>query len=637
MLHREQEYFDKAIDSAIAAQEDAVELIPDSHREKSSYLNNIGFSLQSRHVRLGQLADLDRAIMAQRIVVTVTLDSHPEKASYLNNLGVSLESRFKRLGDVPDLDNAITAQKQAITLSSNGHPNKAIRLSNLGRSLHSQFRRLGNMVDIDEAIQVQQEAVILVPNGHANRVNYFANLGNSLHSRFQRSGDLQDLEDGIQAHRSALTFTLDSHPDKASYHNSLGAILQSGFTGTGKLKYLDEAILTHKQKVHQRYEELAEIGNEVNHAAAIAISYGDLPLALEYLEEGRSIVWNQILQLRTPLKDLHIQEPDLAMSLERVSQALEYAGIKRDTGHLEKDIPKGDLEEESKAQQHRAIATEYDTLIKHVRTLKGFETFLKPKKLADLLSVSQDGPVVILNIASSHSDALILLSPSGRDPIIHIPLVNFSHEQAKTLSSQMNTFLTTHHARELSENADVPLPHLTWCATGPLAFLPLHAAEIYDSDDPSQSVNISDFAISSYTPTLSILLRPYIELSASPANILIVTQPNTPGQKRLPGTKEEVKAILKHLSIEDTTHLDDKQATVPAVLEAMSKNNWIHLVCHGIQNAKDPIKSAFALEGGMLNLETLMAKSLDHAEFAFLSVHVRLRPAMRTFPKKLSI
>ena len=56
--------------------------------------------------------------------------------------------------------------------------------------------------------------------------------------------------------------------------------------------------------VEQRYQDISSIGDAVAEAAAAAISLGEPNLALEWLEQGRSIVWGQILQLRTPLGDL---------------------------------------------------------------------------------------------------------------------------------------------------------------------------------------------------------------------------------------------------------------------------------------------------------------------------------------------
>ncbi|KIJ41389.1 hypothetical protein M422DRAFT_255580 [Sphaerobolus stellatus SS14] len=166
--------------------------------------------------------------------------------------------------------------------------------------------------------------------------------------------------------------------------------------------------------------------------------------------------------------------------------------------------------------------------------------------------------------------------------------------------------------------------HITWCATGLLALLPLHAAGEYDLGD-SFKKNVFDIVVSSYTPTLTALL-PHLEKPVEPSNtsngILVISQPNTPGQQSIPGTineAEAIKNIFKPSLAWDILHLNDKEATVKNVSEEMGKNQWIHLACHGIQDVKDAVKSAFALHDGKLHLETLMSTSLENAQFAFLS------------------
>lgn len=84
-----------------------------------------------------------------------------------------------------------------------------------------------------------------------------------------------------------------------------------------------------------------------------------------------------------------------------------------------------------------------------------------------------------------------------------------------------------------------PLPHITWCATGPLAFLPLHAAGLYD--DPHQP-KVFQYAISSYTPTLTALVMASNKSSrSSPPRMLAISQSNTPGHSPLPGTVAEIQ------------------------------------------------------------------------------------------------
>ena len=164
------------------------------------------------------------------------------------------------------------------------------------------------------------------------------------------------------------------------------------------------------------------------------------------------------------------------------------------------------------------------------------------------------------------------------------------------------------------------LPHVTWCATGPLTQLPLHAAGLYD--DPS-GPRAFDFVVSSYTPSLSALLRCTEGMNSQrPApSMLVVTQPATPGCALLPGTRTEGRCLQKVLDegrIEGIS-LEHNEATVGSVKGALDAYSWVHLACHGSQNLEDATKSAFALYDGPLTLADLMGTVADTAELAFLS------------------
>ena len=166
------------------------------------------------------------------------------------------------------------------------------------------------------------------------------------------------------------------------------------------------------------------------------------------------------------------------------------------------------------------------------------------------------------------------------------------------------------------------MPHITWCLTGPLTFLPVHAAGLYGAGDAPK---IFDYVVSSYTPTLSSLLavkrhRPKINHTS---RLLTVSQPATPGFNLLPGTVNEVDAIQALQSSADPrlhiTRLDDREATVATVLQHMQECSWIHFACHGVQDTTRPTESAFRLIDNPLTLKEIMKQSFTHTELAFLS------------------
>ncbi|KAG9119916.1 hypothetical protein FRC07_004832, partial [Ceratobasidium sp. 392] len=76
---------------------------------------------------------------------------------------------------------------------------------------------------------------------------------------------------------------------------------------------------------NRRYELIPKTRDATMQAAAIAIMLEKTNIALEWLEQGRSIVWNQLLQLRTPIDELSIANPSLAATIKQVAYSLENA------------------------------------------------------------------------------------------------------------------------------------------------------------------------------------------------------------------------------------------------------------------------------------------------------------------------
>ncbi|EUC62842.1 CHAT domain protein, partial [Rhizoctonia solani AG-3 Rhs1AP] len=172
------------------------------------------------------------------------------------------------------------------------------------------------------------------------------------------------------------------------------------------------------------------------------------------------------------------------------------------------------------------------------------------------------------------------------------------------------------HLGYMDKNASANLPHITWCPTSTLSFLPLHAAGDYGQS----GCRVFDYTVSSYTPTLTALLTSSPDSLSNNCRVLAVGQANTAGHSSLPGTIRElayVQTRTKHNA--DYSQLIDSQATVPAVLDAMKHHDWVHFACHAHQNVNDPTKSGFSLHNGTLDLAAINRQSFKGKGLAFLS------------------
>ncbi|KAE9399781.1 TPR-like protein [Gymnopus androsaceus JB14] len=691
------------IDTAIVALSQAME-ITDGHAGRS---NNLGSAYFARFLHLGELNDLESAILAFKQAVELTPNDHPSKPARLNNIGTAHVLRFESLGNHCDIESAIVTLKQAVEITPDGHFSKPWSLMSLGRAYQCRFDHLEKQeADIESAIIALKHAVELTPDSHPLKPGRLNNLSSAYESKSSCLGGLDDIESSILTLEQAIALSPEDHAQNAGMLTNLGNVYQSKFSHSQNIADLDSALLSFQkasfqstgkpffqlqaavywstlcstpsmalkaytrffeliprvvwlgQTIGHRYKEVARIGNTIGTAVATAISVGDLPLAIEWLEEGRSIIWGQIHQLRSPFTHLYDQHPEIAKQLQTVAQALDHAGTLPNQdifGSMDKSKGAG-LEKE--AQSHRELARKYENLIRQIQSLPGFSSFLKAKPFSELASAAANGHVVILNVHVTCCDALVLC-PSG--DIIHVPLPNFSKDQARKLQEKLISSLQKNNVRiehdddeakrlktknqganndhlasilaslwtnvvqpiwsnieaKLPEKSQDNIPRITWCASGPFSFLPLHAAGIY-TGPIDKYINISDFVVSSYTTTLRALIdATQKQRSVRVPSVLIVSQPATPGYPNLPGTLEEAKVIEKYTG--SAKHLMHDEATTEAVIQDMDTHDIVHFACHGIQDFQDPLDSAFVLYDQKLKLKTLMSLSLKNAQLAFLS------------------
>ena len=102
---------------------------------------------------------------------------------------------------------------------------------------------------------------------------------------------------------------------------------------------------------------------------------------------------------------------------------------------------------------------------------------------------------------------------------------------------------------------------------------------------------------------------------------LLISQPATPNQARIPGTTKEVLGIKKILQNHDVQVLclDGEAATVNQGITNMETHSCIHFACHAHQNTQEPLKSRFMLHDGDLELSEIIKRQLVGADLAYLS------------------
>ena len=713
------------IENAISHHQRAVASTPSDHAYLPGHLNNLGNSYLGRFKCTGHLQDINHAISHhQRAVESTPSTAHADISSHLNNVGNSYLRRFEHMGDLKDIDHAISYHQRAIKYAPSGHANLPNWFNSLGNSYLLRFKHMSDLQDIEHAIFHYQKAVDSTSSTHSDILGHLNNLGNSYLYRFEHSGDLQDVDLAISHQQRAMASTPSGHANLSSRCSNLGNsyalrfqsshyphdILQSitsyrlGAQATGapsiRLRAAKEAsrlssvhdhdhcledfalaigllseVAGLEQTIHHRHANLHGHSGLVQSAVATALHHDEANLALEWLEQGRCLVWNQLIQLRTPIDDLRVRSSSLADRFLNVTNTLESYGTRSSSILFSDSTLMEDIQVQDKTRNHTILAAEYQQLLKEIRALPEFHNFLKlPIATSLLSSVPPDGPVIIFNVDETRCDALALIT--GINEPLHIPLDNFSSVDAEKLWSKLQSNIKQREVEDV-DRAGGPRPFPTkpfmalvlkdlwykvvhpvlealgysvssvnyqtyictelasqscpnpsdrrriwWCPTGPLAFLPLHAAGIYDSSYEAGQ-RVSDFVVSSYTPTINSLNMKFNAASSSSKcpSLLLISQTNTPGLLPIPATRKEthdIKSLTSESGI-DVLLLEGAEATTDKVKTEMKARNWVHFACHGIQDVSDPLKSGVHLHDGRLELLEIMRQHASNPDLAFLS------------------
>jgi tetratricopeptide (TPR) repeat protein len=705
------------LDAAITVGRGAVDATPLDHPDRAAYLSNVGAALLARFDRVGDVGDLDAAITVGREAVDATPLDRPDRVLSLSNLGNSLRTRFDRVGDLGDLDEAIQAGREAVDATPADHPNRALYLSNLGNSLRTRFDRVGDLGDLDAAITVGREAVDATPADHPNRAGRLSNFGGSLLARFEQAGNVGDLDAAITVGREAVDATPADHPNRAGRLSNLGSSKLTRFERAGNVADLDAAIVCWQQATRvetgipstrlaagrrwgaagadadrrkdaaegfavavgllpvvawhgldraTRQEQLAQWAGLASDAAACAVLDGRPGLAVELLEQGRSVLWGQGLNLRTDLTRLKAADPDLAGRLERIRAILDSPVPDPSAPAVElagETVEGRDRRRQDGLDLRRGLARDWDQVLGEVRKLDGFRYFLAPTPYVEL-AAAVDGPVVVVNASGYGCQALIVDAGSGQPRVVDLPDLtqDSAIERANKLLAAVagagdphRSFLEGERHRyavlvvldwlwdvvgepvlaALGHTGPPPpgqaWPRVWWCPTGALSMLPIHAAghhprhNTWNTSGVSAAgegrvVSVLDRVVSSYTPTLAALARAREPGTPGPAAQLTVAMPKTPDLSPLPAAAVEAEVLARHFPVGGgNARLVGSDATREAVLAAIATHPWVHLACHAGQAHADPSASGFALWDGPLTLADLASRPTRRRDLAFLS------------------
>lgn len=699
------------LDEAIDAGRRSVHATPPGHFGLGAMLTNLALALSGRYQHGGDKQDLDEAIDAEQQAVALAKPGHAYLPTRLSNLANDLLLRFLLAEDRRDLDAAITTAQRSVDLGPPGHPQRALHLSSLGNALRTQFERRGHRGDLDAAIDAEYQAVSATPQSHPNLGGHLTNLSNMLEARFELAGDRADLDAAIDVGYRAVELSPPDSTIRTGCVINLGNCLHSKFEQTMDQTDLDAAIEHWRQATQQnsgiaswrlaaatswgfkaaeagrvhlaaegfaeavgllplvawhglgratREEHLGKTASLPGDAAAYAVLDGHPDHAVELLEQGRSVIWTQALNLRSDLTQLADNHPDLAGRLQALRAILDTPppdatsptpGLKgkytRVTWHSN--------ERQDLVELRRRMSREWDNVLTEVRKLDGFGHLLSGIPYSELTAAASDGHVVVVYASRYGSRALIVASGANQPLVVDLPrlslntVVDRATKLVQALAGQADSkraFPDRERARHaildilawlwdalaepvltaLGHNTTpktgTPWPRIWWCPTGPLTVLPIHAAGQHPrlrSALTQETACVLDRVISSYTPTVTALAHARQTAERVQINHLTVGMSDTPGLPPLPAVPREMEVLAGYFPTGHANHkLMGSQATLETVSVAMAAHSGVHLACHAGPEL-DPSRTGFALWDGTLTLADLAAQSTQHRDLAVLS------------------
>ncbi|KAF9016595.1 hypothetical protein BDZ89DRAFT_399529 [Hymenopellis radicata] len=451
----------------------------------------------------------------------------------------------------------------------------------LGLVLSKKAEQGGDLKDCERAVKITKDVVRMTPDALMVKEYYQFYAANALILRYTMRGDKEDL----RASSSLLTSIARtiSNPPQLRF---MAVLLQLDHLFETTWPMLMELLSTAMSILpsvtplglpflHRRFMLTGPflLGTDIpryvefpSFAAACAIENEGHATAIEWLDRGRSILWEQFAQLRAPLGlegDADDAERLRTLQLELLHDTV-LMKLNKSQGKTREELDKqiGELkgsdidwehvihDNEDEGQKLRRHAKQWEGEMARLSTLEDADSH-RPL-LHRVAAAGIDGPVVIINIGSNRCDALIIL-PGCVEDAVHVPLPALTKADVIRMKKNLISLLGDDFSfkvpsrsasvkrvpiradldtdpeeefRELlkelwvkiaepilhalgfnvsSLRADSePTTRLYWCPTQQLTLLPLHAAGDYDK--PGPGFRVHDFVVCSYAPSLNALL-----------------------------------------------------------------------------------------------------------------------------------
>jgi tetratricopeptide (TPR) repeat protein len=368
------------LDDGIGFLRQGLDHIPVGDSERCIALHALGVNLAERFGHMGGRPDLDEAEELLRAAVAVTPPGHAFRPVHLESLARCLQTRFELEHDPWLIDEAVMLHEQVSAANMSG-VSGATALTNLGGALITRYRSQNAPADLRRAIAAYEGSVAAAGPGYPNLCLYRANLGEALTISAQDTQQAQHADAAVAVLTAAADDAGENHPRSALILTFLARAFaaRAELTGAtddrqqalrtwraasristappgnrlsaaaewaayaGKIGDDAEALTACSAAVHllslvawrglRRQDQERLIGEShgvTADAVAWSLNTGNPTQAIELAEEGRSVLWSQMLETRGDLTAVHAAYPAIAADLERVRRGLQQDKVMDD-------------------------------------------------------------------------------------------------------------------------------------------------------------------------------------------------------------------------------------------------------------------------------------------------------------------
>jgi hypothetical protein len=379
--------------------------------------------LPQRYEITRDIGDLYRAVE----LVPIVLASHGKLGTFANlclhNAGTAILSCFENTGAPEYLDQATLLLKEAVEGSTRDAYEAHRHTGTYTKVLRIRYDVLHEQDSADKALHLHNELIRSLPIAHPDRARALCGWAHlQIVCANNIAGTLDSLahaldNDYCPAYRRLKEVSdvlTHLHKHKRVFDHETAMRLSNVYS---KAISLLPQVASFGLEPHVRLSVIANAGALTGQGAAHAISNGELELALEMLESGRTVFWTQGLHLRTSFGDL---PEDIGSRLTQITYL------------LARPLPDSASEGPSKDRElarRRQLGDDFRSVLTEARLVNGFENLLQNMPFALLARAAKQHCVVVL-VADESSGHSIIIQADAQCHLVGLPKANTTMLQA---------------------------------------------------------------------------------------------------------------------------------------------------------------------------------------------------------------